>query len=212
MLFIFITVFISAWLVTLFVSSVASAAYAKSAEAVIALSAQNARVLTNNGAPNGGYFDFDTHTNHESTCAHDPSINMGICIDSKSYPAHFAGFSAHRRVQELSYRPEYMDVVGAFRTECTLSHTSKNEPIVYPDHKDAAHLHHFFGNTAVDENFSNAETTGNSTCQGGTLNRTAYSITNNCYHGNINGSPLGIDCRMNLIGITHLNGDWWRLE
>lgn len=64
----------------------------------------------------------------------------------------------------------------AFRTFCEFSHLEWDDPIVYPGQEDAAHLHAFFGNTAINENstYQSLRSTGNSTCEGGPLNRTGY--------------------------------------
>jgi hypothetical protein len=51
-----------------------------------------------------------------------------------------------------------------------------DDPIVYPGQPGRSHLHVFFGNTGTNAN-STADSlanTGNSTCLGGTINRTAY--------------------------------------
>ena len=51
-----------------------------------------------------------------------------------------------------------------------------DDPIVYPGRPGAAHLHVFFGNTGIDANstVSSLMNSGNSTCRGGTLNRSSY--------------------------------------
>lgn len=67
---------------------------------------------------------------------------------------------------------------GAFRTDCGFSHMLHDDPIVYPGQPGKTHLHTFFGNTGADAR-STAEsvaTTGNSTCKGGTANRSAYWV------------------------------------
>ena len=67
---------------------------------------------------------------------------------------------------------------GDFRTACSFSHMSYDDPIVYPGQKGRSHLHTFFGNTGVDAE-STADsigTTGNSTCRGGIANRSAYWV------------------------------------
>ncbi|MCU0762158.1 MAG: DUF1996 domain-containing protein [Hydrogenophaga sp.] len=53
-----------------------------------------------------------------------------------------------------------------------------DDPIVYPGQPGRAHLHTFFGNTAVTGNSSDASIrgAGNSSCRGGTLNRSAYWV------------------------------------
>lgn len=70
------------------------------------------------------------------------------------------------------------EVVGTFRFDCTFSHMSFDDPIVYPGQPGAAHLHTFFGNTGVDA-FTTSQslaTTGNSTCRGGIANRSGYWV------------------------------------
>ncbi len=63
-----------------------------------------------------------------------------------------------------------------------------DDPIVFPGQPGKSHLHTFFGNTGVTGN-STAESirnSGNSSCRGGTLNRSAYWV------------PAMIDTRTNL--------------
>jgi hypothetical protein len=64
----------------------------------------------------------------------------------------------------------------AFRTFCEFSHLGFVDPIVAPGNPNFMHLHMFFGNTAIDQNstYQSLRSTGNSTCDGGPLNRTAY--------------------------------------
>lgn len=70
------------------------------------------------------------------------------------------------------------DGVGAFRNVCTASHFSYDDPIVHPGKASATHLHMFFGNTGTDYNstYTSLRNSGNSTCRGGTANRTAYWV------------------------------------
>ena len=65
---------------------------------------------------------------------------------------------------------------GAFRVVCTPSHMSNDDPVVYPFQQGAAHHHTFFGNTSVSykSDLMTFATTGNSTCKGGIMNRSAY--------------------------------------
>lgn len=67
---------------------------------------------------------------------------------------------------------------GIFRINCDFAHSSYDDPIVYPGQKDAAHLHRFYGNTLLDENSTTESlfTSGESSCQGNELNRSAYWI------------------------------------
>jgi Domain of unknown function (DUF1996) len=68
--------------------------------------------------------------------------------------------------------------VGAFREACDFSHMSFDDPIVYPGKPGVSHLHTFFGNsaTSASSTVSSIATAGNSTCAGGTLNRSAYWV------------------------------------
>ena len=65
---------------------------------------------------------------------------------------------------------------GAYRVLCTPSHMSNDDPVVYPNQQGAAHHHTFFGNTSVNykSDLMTLSSTGNSTCKGGILNRSAY--------------------------------------
>jgi hypothetical protein len=68
------------------------------------------------------------------------------------------------------------DGTGAFRTVCDFSHMAFDDPIVYPGQPGKSHLHAFFGNTGTNANSTAASiaNTGNSTCRGGTINRSGY--------------------------------------
>ena len=74
--------------------------------------------------------------------------------------------------------PVVNDGSGSFRTTCTLATFAFDDPIVFPGQVDASHLHMFFGNTAVNAGSTaqSIASSGNSTCRGGTLNRTAYWV------------------------------------
>lgn len=65
---------------------------------------------------------------------------------------------------------------GDFRMICGLSHLAFHDPIVYPGIAGASHLHAFWGNTTTDakSNLMTFATVGDSTCDGGNLNRTGY--------------------------------------
>jgi Domain of unknown function (DUF1996) len=53
-----------------------------------------------------------------------------------------------------------------------------DDPIVFPGQPGSSHLHTFFGNTALNASTTSATiaSTGNSTCHGGTLNRSGYWV------------------------------------
>ena len=67
---------------------------------------------------------------------------------------------------------------GAFRTNCDVSHFSFDDPIVLPGQPGKSHLHMFMGNTGTNASStaSSIANAGNSTCNGGTANRTAYWV------------------------------------
>lgn len=78
---------------------------------------------------------------------------------------------------EAASRPDNGTVGdGQFRLACEYSHFGNDDPIVLPGQAGRAHLHMFFGNTAVDA-FTSADSLlnrGGSTCNGFELNRSGY--------------------------------------
>ena len=68
------------------------------------------------------------------------------------------------------------DSTGNFRFICDFSHLNYDDPIVYPGAQGAAHLHMWMGNTLADyaSTPNSLRTTGDGSCQGGPLNRSAY--------------------------------------
>lgn len=67
---------------------------------------------------------------------------------------------------------------GILRINCDFAHSSYNDPIVFPGQANTAHLHRFYGNMLTDENsdLTSLFTEGGSSCQGNTLNRSAYWV------------------------------------
>lgn len=68
--------------------------------------------------------------------------------------------------------------IGAFRTGCQLVGFQYNDPIVYPGQANKSHLHTFLGNTGIGPNSTpdSLLNSGNSTCRGGTINRSSYWV------------------------------------
>lgn len=68
------------------------------------------------------------------------------------------------------------DGSASFRTNCFFSHMGYDDPIVYPGLPGWSHLHVFVGNTGTNADSTAADiaNSGNSTCMGGTANRSAY--------------------------------------
>lgn len=73
--------------------------------------------------------------------------------------------------EDMSWEPS-----GNFRSFCSFSHLNYDDPIVDPGDEGASHLHMFFGNAGTDaaSTYESLRTTGESTCEGGILNRTGY--------------------------------------
>ena len=99
-------------------------------------------------------------------------------VNTSLIPTGSPGYS-NERVQATSEAASIpTDGVGAFRIVCDFSHMAFDDPIVYPGQPGRAHLHSFFGNTALNANTtaSSITTTGNSTCRGGIINRSGYWV------------------------------------
>ena len=101
---------------------------------------------------------------------------MGPVVDHTYLPAPAAGRDGSY-IKPSGVAPKKVSR-GAFRTDCGFSHMLHDDPIVYPGQPGKTHLHTFFGNTGANAH-STAESvaaTGNSTCRGGTENRSAYWV------------------------------------
>lgn len=98
-------------------------------------------------------------------------------IDVNLLPQGDPGASAPQVVW-INEQPSRGDGVGAFRTVCEFSHMNYDDPIVYPKQPGMAHLHTYFGNSEADANSTalSLRSSGNSTCRGGTINRTGYWV------------------------------------
>lgn len=100
----------------------------------------------------------------------------GLTVNYNALPQKSAGSSV-ARVTRATYSPSRAaDGTGAFRVNCSLAGFNHDDPIVFPGQRAVTHLHTYFGNTRVDGTTTTAKlrTTGNSTCTGGTLNRSSY--------------------------------------
>lgn len=112
-----------------------------------------------------------------------PQVTMNMCINPASIPASPAGASTAKVSPQHGSAPVPCGSVGnetcgnraaAFRSNCSYSHMGKNDAIVYPGLAGRSHWHTFFGNTASDHNLTTPTAQGNSTCEGGSLNKTSY--------------------------------------
>jgi len=101
--------------------------------------------------------------------------NTVPAIDTAKIPVGSGGV-ATMQIASTTELPAASDGTGAFRTACQFSHMAFDDPIVYPGQPGKSHLHVFFGNTGTnaDSTVDSIANTGNSTCLGGTINRTAY--------------------------------------
>lgn len=101
--------------------------------------------------------------------------------DETSLPPQAVGYSGPRITStngtsgETPFRQPHDDT-AAFRVNCSISHMNYDDPIVFPGVRGATHLHGFYGNVGTDYRStpSSIAGSGNSTCTGGTINRTAY--------------------------------------
>lgn len=118
-------------------------------------------IASSSSARSGSYLDFgDNGSGSNDTYENIPSnFNVNDFLDTREIP------------ESMAWEP-----TGNFRTFCGPSHLGHDDPIVYPGQDNAAHLHQFFGNTLTDHSstYQSMRTTGESTCEGGKLNRTGY--------------------------------------
>jgi hypothetical protein len=111
-------------------------------------------------------------------------------IDLSKIPLSNPGFTTDRVRSTTEIAPVSADGTGSFRDICEFSHMKSDDPLVYPNQSGASHLHTFFGNTSADA-YSTAKsisTTGASSCNGGTMNRSAYWVPT--LIDTSNGTPL----------------------
>lgn len=79
---------------------------------------------------------------------------------------------------------------GSFRHTCRFSHFNFDDAIALPGFPGKSHLHVYFGNTGANASSTalSIRTTGNSTCFGGTANRSAYWAP--AWVDKVTGAPL----------------------
>lgn len=72
--------------------------------------------------------------------------------------------------------PDPGNQIAAFREVCQPSHTNNDDPILFPNQPGASHTHLYWGNTGTNNasTVDSLRNSGNSTCGGGILNRSAY--------------------------------------
>jgi len=96
-------------------------------------------------------------------------------VDISKNIAPVIGFNSLRVQRTTEIAP---NTGGEFRINCKVSHMNNDDPLLYPNQQGAAHHHTFFGNTSVNykSDLNNFGATGNSTCTGGIMNRSAYWV------------------------------------
>ena len=116
-----------------------------------------------------------TTTTTTNTSANLIQVGLMPAVDISKNMVPAVGFNSLRIKATTEVAP---NSAGEFRVSCGYSHMSNDDPLVYPNQQGAAHHHTFFGNTSV--NFKSDLNTfgavGNSTCSGGTMNRSAYWV------------------------------------
>ncbi len=103
-------------------------------------------------------------------------IQQGLmpAVDTSKNMTPHAGFNT-LMVRPTAEQPTGSDV-GAFRVWCEVSHMNNDDPMVFPNQLNATHHHTYYGHTGVkfDTNLMTLAESGNSTCRGGIMNRSAY--------------------------------------
>lgn len=81
-----------------------------------------------------------------------------------------------RSTQMDTSSPVVAEADHGTRIYCPVSHFNHDDPVVFPGEPGAAHLHMYWGNTETNASSTGPSllNSGNSTCEGGTNNRSAY--------------------------------------
>lgn len=140
----------------------------------------NVEVRVTNTTPNSAlrisiilFEDRDSVAHHEN-CTPGQLGAHGPCPDMRTLPQNGVGRSS-ASFDSTTYRG---GEPSAFRSRCDYSHMNNDDSILFPGQPGRAHLHAYFGNTLTNASSTSESlrTTGNSTCAGGTFNRSAYWV------------------------------------
>jgi hypothetical protein len=103
-----------------------------------------------------------------------PPTSLMPFVDVTKHVVPAVGYST-LRIKPTSQQPETKEE-GAFRVVCSVSHMNNDDPMVFPGQPNATHHHTYYGHTGIkyDTDLSTLSASGNSTCNGGIMNRTAY--------------------------------------
>ena len=119
------------------------------------------------GGSEGGSGGSDAGTDHSGM----PHVN------TSAIPSGSSG-TGSALLGTTSSAPATDDIQGALVMFCQFSHMNFDDAIVFPGVQNATHLHAYFGNTGArfDSTPSSIRNSGNSTCLGGTANRSSYWV------------------------------------
>lgn len=105
-----------------------------------------------------------------------PVVNTALTpATALSYTAPRVMTLTAAQLSNANFQPVATDV-GAFRDLCNFSHMNFDDPIAFPGKVGASHMHTYMGNDAANaaSTATSMQSTGGSTCAGGTVNRTGY--------------------------------------
>lgn len=105
-----------------------------------------------------------------------PIVQKGLmpAVDTRLVPAPQTGW-ADVRIRPSGEVAQVSDI-GSFRVQCTVSHMNFDDPMVFKNIQNATHHHTYYGhiNVKFDTDLMTLADSGNSTCHGGIMNRSAY--------------------------------------
>jgi hypothetical protein len=128
-----------------------------------------------------------------------PVTDMPLATAVTPLTSGFAASTSAYQVRPTAQAPRDSDI-GAFRTVCGPTHMSNDDPIVFPGQPGRTHLHTFFGNTGADAHSTTNSllTSGNSSCRGGSANRSAYWV------------PSMVDTRTNVAVMPDFSNFYYK--
>jgi Domain of unknown function (DUF1996) len=106
-----------------------------------------------------------------------PPKLAGVPYDASRIPVGSPGSPDERVVRTGELPSPSHDGNAIFRTVCLFSQMNTDEPLPVHGEPDSSYLHLYWGNTAVRANpTAGSLAKGNSTCRGGTVDRSAYWV------------------------------------
>jgi hypothetical protein len=100
----------------------------------------------------------------------------GVAFDPARIPPGSPGSGVPRVVHDGEMPTPTGDGNGIFRTVCLYSHMNNDDPLTAPGKPGTTYLNMYWGNsrTAAGSTVASIAGSGNSTCRGGTVDRSAY--------------------------------------